>query len=83
VKLARKLDIGMRVEATDGAVGEVADVVIDPVKWCVTHIVVQPERGHHEEAHLVPIEAVRQGGGPIELSWTNEAGPDSAVCAVD
>lgn len=72
VKLARKLDIGMRVEATDGAVGEVADVVIDPVKWCVTHLVVQPEPGHHEEAHLVPIEAVTNGDGPIGLSWTTK-----------
>lgn len=52
-----QINVGMLAEATDGPCGEVADVVVDPVRWRVTHLVIQPEH-HHELARLVPIEAV-------------------------
>ena len=65
-----KLDIGMRIRASDGPFGVLADVVIDPVKWRVTHLVVQPAHHGHDRAHLVPIEALTKGAGPVVLSWS-------------
>jgi sporulation protein YlmC with PRC-barrel domain len=44
-------------------VGELADLVIDPVEKRVTHLVVKPRHGVGE-AHLVPIELARSGDGP-------------------
>ncbi|HYH93718.1 MAG TPA: PRC-barrel domain-containing protein [Candidatus Saccharimonadales bacterium] len=55
-----RLDLGSPVRCTDDAVGELADVVIDPQTRRVTHLVVQP---HHrdEEARLVPIDRAQAG----------------------
>jgi uncharacterized protein YrrD len=62
----------MRAESTDGPCGEVADVVVDPVSWKVTHLVVQP-RHHHDRARLVPIEAaVSTDGDHVVLSWSTK-----------
>jgi sporulation protein YlmC with PRC-barrel domain len=43
------------VNCTDGPFGKLADVVVDPTKRSVTHLVVEPE-GDHGKARLVPIE---------------------------
>ena len=56
-----RLEIGASVRCTDEEVGELADVVIDPVAKRVTHLVVQP-RHEHGLARLVPIELAEAGG---------------------
>ena len=53
-----RLEIGTRVNCTDGVYGELADIVIDPLKKRVTHLVVQPEQGVGE-ARLVPIQLAK------------------------
>jgi len=55
-----RLDLGSPVRCTDGAFGELADVVIDPKTRRVTHLVVQP---HHrdEQARLVPVDRAQAG----------------------
>jgi sporulation protein YlmC with PRC-barrel domain len=55
-----RLDLGSPVRCTDGAFGELADVVIDPTTRRVTHLVVQPRRAS-EPARLVPVERARGG----------------------
>jgi sporulation protein YlmC with PRC-barrel domain len=55
-----RLDLGSPVHCTDGAFGELADVVIDPTTRRVTHLVVQPRRPS-EPARLVPVERARGG----------------------
>jgi len=49
-----RLELGTPVNCTDGPFGKLADVVIDPTKRRVTHLVV--ESGGDREAKLVPIE---------------------------
>jgi sporulation protein YlmC with PRC-barrel domain len=61
-----QIELGATVRCTDEVFGELADVVIDPVKKRVTHLVVEPREGH-AEARLVPIELAR-GGEPHEIS---------------
>jgi len=56
-----RLEIGASVSCTDEEVGELADVVIDPITKRVTHLVVQP-RHEHGLARLVPIELAEGGG---------------------
>jgi sporulation protein YlmC with PRC-barrel domain len=53
-----RLNLGSPVRCSDDAVGELADVVIDPTTRRVTHLVVQPDRAS-EPARLVPIERAR------------------------
>lgn len=55
-----RLDLGSPVRCTDGAFGELADVVIDPTTRRVTHLVVQPRRPT-EPTRLVPVERARGG----------------------
>ena len=57
-----RLELGSPVWCADGPVGELADVVIDPLRQRVTHVVVEP---HHRPglARLVPIELVGEKGG--------------------
>jgi sporulation protein YlmC with PRC-barrel domain len=57
-----RLELGSPVNCTDGPFGELADVVIDPTKRRVTHLVVEP-RGDRGEARLVPIELAKAGEG--------------------
>jgi sporulation protein YlmC with PRC-barrel domain len=49
-----RLDLGGAVHCVDGVYGELADVVIDPIKLRVTHLVVQPQH-RHDLARLVPV----------------------------
>jgi sporulation protein YlmC with PRC-barrel domain len=56
-----RLDLDCAVTCTDGAFGELADVIIDPGTQRVTHLVVQPPE-HHHLARLMPISRARRGG---------------------
>jgi sporulation protein YlmC with PRC-barrel domain len=69
-----RLELGRTVRCTDGVVGELADIVIDPIKKQVTHLVVRRHDGD-DGSHLVPIELA---GGPEEGS--NEI---SLRCTID
>jgi sporulation protein YlmC with PRC-barrel domain len=52
-----RLELGRRVRSKDDViVGELADVIIDPVKQRLTHLVVKPRHGHGE-SRLVSIDA--------------------------
>ena len=52
-----RLDLGKPVHCSDGEFGELADVVIDPTKKRVTHLVVRPH-DPDDVTRLVPIELV-------------------------
>jgi sporulation protein YlmC with PRC-barrel domain len=51
-----RLELGTPVRCSDGIYGKLTDVVIDPTRKRLTHLVVEPE--HQEEAtvRLVPVE---------------------------
>ena len=53
-----RLEIGNRVRCTDGAYGELADIVIDPLEKRVTHLVIQPEQDEGRRL-LVPIRLAK------------------------
>ena len=53
-----RLEIGNRVRCTDGAYGELADIVIDPLEKRVTHLVIQPEQDEGQRL-LVPIRLAK------------------------
>jgi sporulation protein YlmC with PRC-barrel domain len=77
-----RLEIGARVRCTDGAYGELADIVIDPLERRVTHLVVRPEQDEGQR-RLVPIQLAKGRDdlrGAIELECTlNEAQGFEAV----
>jgi sporulation protein YlmC with PRC-barrel domain len=56
-----RLELGSPVSAADGEYGELADLVIDPIKRRVTHLVVQPHH-RHDLARLVPIQLAHAAG---------------------
>jgi len=60
-----RLELGSPVNCTDGPFGELADIVVDPTKRTVTHIVVEPHHDHGQ-ARLVPIDlaSVQEGQPP-------------------
>lgn len=62
-----RLEMGVRVVCTDGPVGELADVVVDPVSRRVTHLVVAPQ-GDAAAARLVPVASARAGGSGDEVA---------------
>jgi len=57
-----RLEIGGRVDCSDGTFGELADVVIDPTKKRITHLVVKAE-GEPWVERLVPVELADPGYG--------------------
>ena len=63
----QRLVENMPVDATDGACGELADVVIDPVRRTLTHLVVRPDG---LVGRLVPVAAVVEVGERLRLSWS-------------
>ena len=67
------LALGSPIRCTDEPWGELADVVIDPTKKRVTHLVVEPHH-RHGLARIVPVELVQAlpGRSGIELSITVE-----------
>ena len=69
-----RLDLGSPVHCSDGEYGELADIVVDPIKKRVTHVVVQPEH-RHDLARLIPIERagpMGDEGSAIKLDYTVE-----------
>ena len=67
---AVRLELGRRVRSCEGTdVGEVADVIIDPSKKRVTHLVVKPHHGHGD-SRLVPIDTAEpdEASGTISLT---------------
>ncbi len=64
-----RLELGKPIICTDGAFGELADVVVDPIQRRVTHLVVQPH-GHLGPARLVPADLASGDGGEINLRCT-------------
>jgi len=62
--------IGAEVSCTDGACGKLSRVVVDPVARVVTHLIVEPRRGH-EPARLVPLDLVDSAAGEIQLNCTS------------
>jgi hypothetical protein len=65
------LALGTTVRCADGAVRELADVVVDASGPRVTHVVVQP-RHHPEGAHLVSLDLVTADGEAVSLRCTAE-----------
>lgn len=66
-----RLELGSRVDCTDGRFGELADIVIDPTSKQVTHLVAQSDRD--ELTRLVPVELAEPDGdvnGAIALRST-------------
>jgi sporulation protein YlmC with PRC-barrel domain len=64
------LRLDAHVQTTDGLHGTLADVVLDPVKRSVTHVVVRAGEPD-PAARLVPLQLVAGGAGPRdELSLT-------------
>ena len=85
------LALGITVRCSDGAVRELADIVVDGPGRRVTHLVVQPKR-QHEEARLVSLELVGEdANGGVSLFCTaetldgleREGWVDRADCAAD
>jgi sporulation protein YlmC with PRC-barrel domain len=68
-----RLRLGCPVRSSDGDVRELGDVVIDPERRSITHLVVAPA-GERGLARLVPIELAHGGDadGSVELDWTAE-----------
>ncbi len=64
-----RLELGKPIVCTDGEVGELADVVVDPIQRRVTHLVVQPH-GKLGPARLVPAELASGDEGRISLRCT-------------
>jgi sporulation protein YlmC with PRC-barrel domain len=70
-----RFTIGADVGCTDGPCGRLIRVVVDPIATVVTHLIVEPRRGHGP-ARLVPLELVDSVAGEIRLRCTS-AGFDS------
>ncbi len=62
-----RLNLGRPVEGSDGPFGELADVVIDPAKRTVTHLVVKPHH-HPGLARLIPVELVDTAADDEQIS---------------
>jgi hypothetical protein len=72
------LQFGRPVEGSDGEVGRLTDVVVEPNERRVTHLVVEDPAG---KARLVPAELLvrgREPDGPVVLSCSSA---DIAACA--
>jgi sporulation protein YlmC with PRC-barrel domain len=61
--------IGTEASCSDGAVGTLSRVIVDPVAQAVTHLVVDPEHGR-ENGRLVPLDLVEAAAGEIRLRCT-------------
>jgi sporulation protein YlmC with PRC-barrel domain len=61
--------IGTEASCSDGAVGKVSRVIVDPVAEKVTHLVVEPEH-RRDPGRLVPLDLVDGSAGEIRLHCT-------------
>jgi sporulation protein YlmC with PRC-barrel domain len=68
-----RLELGHPVHSSDGPFGKLADLVIDPTRRRVTHLVVEPHH-RHGLARLVPAElaSAENGSAAITLRCTAE-----------
>jgi sporulation protein YlmC with PRC-barrel domain len=64
-----RFEIGSEVRCTDGPVGKLVTVVVDPVARAVTHLVVEPD-GRWGLGRLVPVRLVAEAGDDITLTCT-------------
>jgi sporulation protein YlmC with PRC-barrel domain len=62
--------IGAEVSCADGACGRLSRVVVDPVARVVTHLIVEPRRGH-APTRLVPLDLVDSAADEIRLNCTS------------
>jgi sporulation protein YlmC with PRC-barrel domain len=69
-----RLELGKQVQCTDGAFGELADVIVDPTSKRVTHLVVRPHKLDGVN-RLAPVELAEAGDG--------EKGEISLRCTID
>jgi sporulation protein YlmC with PRC-barrel domain len=63
-----RLQLGSLVHCSNGTFGELADLVIEPSKKRITHLVVEPHR-QHRLARLVPVGLVLVTCGASEGIW--------------
>jgi hypothetical protein len=61
--------IGSEASCSDGAVGKLSRVIVDPVAEKVTHLVVEPEH-RRDRGRLVPLDVVDAGADGIQLRCT-------------
>jgi sporulation protein YlmC with PRC-barrel domain len=64
-----RLRMGASVVATDGPVGELTAIVVDPVAQAATHLIVTPPH-HPALGHLLSLDLVEADGDPIRLRIT-------------
>jgi sporulation protein YlmC with PRC-barrel domain len=73
-----RLNLGRAIGCSDGPFGELADVVIDPVKRTVTHLVVKPHH-HPGLARLIPVDLVDTDAGDEQITLRC-TGEEAAAC---
>ena len=73
-----KIYEGMSINAVDGHCGRVVDIVVDPIRLTVTHLVVGPT-GLASSPRLIPISAVDQVAEDLRLSWTKDQVGDAPL----
>jgi sporulation protein YlmC with PRC-barrel domain len=61
--------IGTEASCSDGAVGTLSRVIVDPVAQAVTHLVVDPSH-RRDHGRLVPLDLVDAAAGEIRLRCT-------------
>jgi len=61
--------IGTGVSCSDGAIGRLSRVIVDPLAEKVTHLVVEPEH-RRDTGRLVPLDLVDSAAGEILLHCT-------------
>jgi sporulation protein YlmC with PRC-barrel domain len=66
---ATQFTIGTEASCSDGAVGAVSRVIVDPTAQAVTHLVIDPEHGRGH-GRLVPLDLVEGAAGEIRLRCT-------------
>ena len=71
------LPLGAPVRGSDGPVGRLTDVVVDPQERSVTHLVVESEEG---EARLVPAKLLVPGHAPDRAIVLSCGSADVAAC---
>lgn len=74
---ATPLPLGAPVRASDGPVGRLTDVVVDPKERRVTHLVVEDDDG---DARLVPATFLVPGHAPDRAVVLSCGGADVAAC---
>ncbi len=61
------LTTGMPATAVDGPYGEIADLVVDPITWKVTHLVIEPSQ-RQGRSRLVPMAGITWTDQTVTLS---------------